>query len=67
MVLQDLQEDKVTDFSKKALHAGAARNKWLKYTLRGRDVLMGRQGYVPLRRLGDVPLIRHSVFHLRLF
>ena len=30
-----------------------------------RDVLMGRSGYVPLRRLGDVPLRRRWVFHLR--
>ena len=27
---------------------------------------MGRRGYVPLRRLGDVPLRRRWVFHLRL-
>ena len=27
---------------------------------------MGRQGYVPLRRLGGVPLRCHWVFHLRL-
>ena len=27
---------------------------------------MGHQGYVPLRRLGDVPLRRRWVFHLRL-
>ena len=31
-----------------------------------RDVLMGRGGYVPLRRLSDVALRRHWVFHLRL-
>ena len=31
-----------------------------------RDVLMGRRGYVPLRRLGDMPLKNHWVFHLRL-
>ena len=35
------------------------------YRRRRRDVLMGRGGYVPLRRLGDVPLRRHWVFHLR--
>ena len=33
VVLQILREDKVIDFSKRALHAGTARNKWLKYTL----------------------------------
>ena len=33
VVLQILQEDKVIDFSKRALHAGTARKKWLKYTL----------------------------------
>ena len=33
VVLQILQEDKVIDFSKRALHAGPARNKWLKYIL----------------------------------
>ena len=27
---------------------------------------MGRHGYIPLRRLGDVPMRRRSVFHLRL-
>ena len=32
---------------------------------RRRDVLMGRQRYVPLRHLGDVPLRRCWVFHLR--
>ena len=31
-----------------------------------RDVLMGRRGYVPLRRPGDVPLRHRWVFHLRL-
>ena len=31
-----------------------------------RTVLVGRRGYVPLRRLGDVPLRRCCVFHLRL-
>ena len=36
------------------------------YRRRRRDVLMGRQGYEKLRRLGDVPLIRRWVFHLRL-
>ena len=36
------------------------------YRRRRRDVLMGRGGYVPLRRLSDVPLRRHWVFHLRL-
>ena len=30
-----------------------------------RYVLMGRRGYVPLRRLGDVPLRQRWVFHLR--
>ena len=35
------------------------------YRRRHRDVLMERGGYVPLRRLGDVPLRRHWVFHLR--
>ena len=32
----------------------------------GREVLMGRRGYVPLRFLGDVPLRRHWFFNLRL-
>ena len=36
------------------------------YRRRHRDVLMGRCGYVPLRRPGDVPLRRRWVFHLRL-
>ena len=36
------------------------------YRRRRRDVLMGRGGYVPLRRLSDVALRRHWVFHLRL-
>ena len=36
------------------------------YRRRRRDVLMGRGGYVPLRRLCDIPLRRHWVFHLRL-
>ena len=36
------------------------------YRRRRRDVLMGRRGYVPLRRLGDVPLRLRWVFHLRL-
>ena len=36
------------------------------YRRRRRDVLMERQRYVPLRRLGDVPLRHRWVFHLRL-
>ena len=36
------------------------------YRRRHRDVLMGRRGYVPLRRLGNVALRRRWVFHLRL-
>ena len=36
------------------------------YRGRLRDVLVGRHGYVPLRRLGDVPMRRRWVFHLRL-
>ena len=36
------------------------------YRRRRRTVLMGRRGYLPLRRLGDVPLRRRWVFHLRL-
>ena len=36
------------------------------YRRRRRDVLMGRRGYILLRRFGDVPLIRGWVFHLRL-
>ena len=36
------------------------------YSTRRRDVLMGRRVYVPLRRLGDIPLRRRWVFHLRL-
>ena len=35
------------------------------YRRHHRDVLMGRRGYVPLRRFGDVPLRRRWVFHLR--
>ena len=31
-----------------------------------RDVLMGHRGYIPLRHLGDIPLRRGWVFHLRL-
>ena len=36
------------------------------YKRRCRDVVMGRRGYVPMRRLGDVPLRHCWVFHLRL-
>ena len=36
------------------------------YRRRCRDVLMRRRGYVPLRRLRDVPLRCRWVFHLRL-
>ena len=36
------------------------------YRRRHRDVLMGRRGYVPLKRLGNVPVKRRWVFHLRL-
>ena len=36
------------------------------YRRRRRDVLMGHRGYVPLRRLGDVPLRRLWVFYLGL-
>ena len=36
------------------------------YRRRRRNVVVARRGYVPLRRLGDVPLIRRWVFHLRL-
>ena len=36
------------------------------YKRRRRDVLMGRREYVPLRRLGNVPLRLRWVFHLRL-
>ena len=36
------------------------------YRRRRTDVLMGRRGYVPLRPLGDAPLRRRCVFHLRL-
>ena len=35
------------------------------YRRRRREVLMGRRGYVRLGRLGDVPLRRRWVFHLR--
>ena len=31
-----------------------------------RDVLMGRRGYVPLRHLGEAPLRRGWVIHLKL-
>ena len=34
------------------------------YRRRRRDVLMGGPGYVPLRRLGDIPLRRRWAFHL---
>ena len=37
------------------------------YRRRCRDVLMGRRGYVPLWRPGNVPLRHCWVFHLRLF
>ena len=30
-----------------------------------RNILMGRRGYLPLTRLGDVPLRHRWVFHLR--
>ena len=33
VVMQVLQDDKVINFSKRALHAGTVRNKRLKYTL----------------------------------
>ena len=36
------------------------------YKRRRRDVLMGRRGYEPLRRLGNIPLRRRWVFYLRL-
>ena len=36
------------------------------YRRHRRDVLMGRGGYVALRRLSGVALRRHWVFHLRL-
>ena len=36
------------------------------YRRPSRDVLMGRCGYVPLRRLGNVPRRRQWVFDLRL-
>ena len=36
------------------------------YRRRPRDVLMGHRGYVPLRRIVDVPMRRRWVFHLRL-
>ena len=36
------------------------------YKRRRRDVLMGGGGYVPLRCLGNVPLRRRWVFHIRL-
>ena len=36
------------------------------YRRRPRDVLIGRRGYIPLRRLGDVPLRCRWVFYLRL-
>ena len=37
------------------------------YRRRRRDVLMGRRGYVSLKRLGNVPLGRCWVFHWDLF
>ena len=37
------------------------------YRRRRRDVLMGRRGYVPLSRLGGVPLRCRWVFHLTLW
>ena len=36
------------------------------YKRRRIDVLMGRRGYIALRRLGNVPQRRRWVFHLRL-
>ena len=36
------------------------------YRRRRRDALIGRQGFIPLRRLGDVSLRRRWEFHLRL-
>ena len=36
------------------------------YKRRRRDVLMGRHGFIPLRRLSAVPLRLRCVFHLRL-
>ena len=36
------------------------------YMRRRIDVLMGRRGYVPLRRLVDLPMRRRWMFHLRL-
>ena len=36
------------------------------YKRRRKDVLMGRRGYVPLRRLRGVPMRRRWVFHSRL-
>ena len=35
------------------------------FVLSPEEVLIGRRGYVPLRHLGDVPLRRCWVFHLR--
>ena len=35
------------------------------YRRRRWDVLMERRGYIPLRRLSDVPMRRRWVFHLR--
>ena len=34
------------------------------YRKRSKDVLVGRRGYIPLKRLGDVPLRLVWVFHL---
>ena len=42
------------------------RNSFGTYKARRRDLLMGRCGYVLLRRIGDVPLKSHLVFYLRL-
>ena len=36
------------------------------YRKRRRGVEMGRRGYVPLRRLGEIPLRCRWMFHLRL-
>ena len=35
------------------------------YRRRRNDVVIGRRGYLLLRHLGDVPMRRRMVFHLR--
>ena len=51
VVLLVLQEDEVTNFTKRALHAGTVRSKWLKYAL------IGENG---MNLLGILPIIQNT-------